>query len=120
MKTTLTKNFCDLSKYLLGQFFEIVLRLLRFLTPIGLFNYVLQMRTRPTTVTNLGNHLTPESTYMFVAPGVILVNITGNEYKKFFNNRKREWNKNLPGYITFLQCTTYMCIIIYFVWGAFN
>jgi hypothetical protein len=117
MKTTLLKNFCDLSLYTLGQVLEVTFRVIRFLMPVGVYNYFLQMKTKPTPVTALSTYLTPKSTFMFVAPDTILVAVNGDQYKTFFSKKRYEWNKNFPTYFAVLQCVVYACIIFYFIYA---
>jgi len=115
MEPILLKNLCDLSKYFLSQFLELVLRTIRFIIPLGVYNYLLQMDKKPLSTTALGVYLTPKSTYMFVAPGVVLIAIDGDQYKNFFDIKRVQWNKNFPKYFMIIQCIAYICITVYFL-----
>ena len=115
MKTILLKNTRDIILYFLGQLAELILRIIRFSIPVGIYNYVLQMSTKPRSTTAIGTYLTPKSTFMFVAPGTILVSVEGDLYKSFFSNKKAQWNRNFPTYFIVLQCIAYLCITIYFI-----
>lgn len=114
--TILLKNLYELSLFLLGQFLEVTLRIMRFMTPLGLYTYMLQMKNKATPTTAIHTYLTPKSTFMFIAPGVILVTVTGDEYRNFFKTSKRHWDKNYPALQSALQCIACLCIIIYFTY----
>lgn len=120
MKTVLLKNMRDLTLYLLGQLIELILRAIRFLTPLIAYNYVLQMKSKPAPTTAIGAYLTPKSTFMFLAPGVILVNVDGGEYKSFFSKKRAQWLRAYPTIQTALQCLACLCIIVYFISRLFN
>ena len=115
MKPILLNNYKDISKYLFGQLLEASFRLLRFMTPVGVYAYLLQMHPKPLKTTAMNTFLTDTSTYMAIAPGVLLVTVHGKELKQNLAIAQREWKKILPTVHITLQCTAYALIIIYFI-----
>jgi hypothetical protein len=118
--TILLKNMYELSLFLLGQFLEIVLRTARFMMPLGLYTYLLQMKDKPTSTTAIDTYLTPKSTFMFVAPGVVIVMIHGDDLKNFFRKCQKDWNNFRPTFEVILHCSACTCIIIYFLSTLFK
>ncbi len=91
---------------------DLFLRILFLLCPLGIYLFFLQSMDKPRKASAVSTHLFDSSTYMFVAPGVILTCVDGYWLKKSKQQYKKYMDKNFEKYFTFLRCVVYICIII--------
>ena len=100
-------------KEIFEQCLEFFLRGVLMCIPLGVYIYLLQSVSKPKTTTALSVNHTEKSTWMFVAPGVILSCVDGHRLKQLKNMLKRHMDANFSRYLAFLRCLTYIYVIIF-------
>ena len=99
----------DIFKYTL----ELLCKIVWYIIPIGFCIFLLSFSSKPKSTTTLGNELELEkSTFMYIAPGAMLVLKDGKAGKREFEKFKREWNKVYPFILSFLKFFVYIFVLV--------
>ena len=99
----------DVIELSLESFFRFILLAM----PLGLYKTLLEAREKPSTAGAIGMHLTHESTFQIVAPGVLLVSIDGGKkYKSDMNELKLKWSKVAPRITNILRVLAYSSVVV--------
>jgi hypothetical protein len=91
---------------------ELILTVVRTCLPLFAYYTLLQMNEKAQSLTTLPNLTSEKSTYMVVAPNLILVSINGKQLKNDVKKYKKESDKVLPPIITLLKILAYVSVII--------
>lgn len=116
MKLTVLSWFSDFTKVLIGRLIEIIFRVILFLLPLGLYMFILQQRSKVSSVSNLTVYTKDESVWQHVFPGFILVAIQPNQFKEFIKVKKdsiQKWIKDNKYLLALLFMSLIVTLMIY-------
>ena len=82
MKLTVLTWLRDSSIVLLGRTIEIIFRIILFLTPLGVFLLLIQMRDKASTIRTISVYTEDGSVWQHIFPWFILVSVDPKSFKK--------------------------------------
>ena len=82
MKLTVLTWLRDSSITFLGRTIEIIFRIILFLTPLGVFLLLIQMRDKASTIRTISVYTEDGSVWQHIFPGFILVSVDPKSFKK--------------------------------------
>lgn len=117
MPLTVLSWFKDFMKVFLGKSIELIFRIVLFLLPLGIYMFIMQYRTKVSSISNLTVYTKDESVWQHVFPGFILVSIQPNQFKGFISAKKakiQEWIKANKYILAMFFMTLIVVLMIYF------
>lgn len=117
MKLTVLNWFKDFMKVFLGRIIELIFRVILFVLPLGVYMFIMQHRTKVSSVSNLTVYTKDESVWQHVFPGFILVAIQPNQFKEFIHAKKAKiqgWIKENKYLLAMLFMALIVGLMVYF------
>lgn len=117
MKLTVLNWFKDSIKIFLGRVIEFIFRVVLFLLPLGVYMFIIQQRTKVSSVSNLTVYTKDESVWQHVFPGFILVAIQPNQFKEYISVKKAKiqgWIKDNKYLLAMLFMALVIGLMVYF------
>ena len=121
MKLTVLNWFTESMKVFLGRSIELIFRTILFLLPLGVYMFIMQQRTKVSSVSNLTVYTKDESVWQHVFPGFILVAIQPNQFKEYISTKKAKiqgWIKENKYLLAMIFMVLVVGLMIYFGKGV--
>ena len=114
MKLEVTKWILDFTLSVLKNSVEFILRILLFLLPLGVYLFLLEFRSKVSSISNLSVFTTEKSVWQHIYPGFILVAIDPNLFKAKIgeiNNSFQKWIEKNKYTLAFLAAFLLVCTL---------